>query len=282
VVFNWPRLEAESLRDQYDGDYYVFNLPPARRWARAAQLYLEYLRPLEDQPHRRLLEVGCARGDLLALASHRGWNGHGVEISPQAARLAVTEHNLPVDLGTLESRREDLGLFDVVIATDVIEHVPSPRPFLEAIRQTLRPGGIAILETPNFGSLWRRLAGPYWIGLNRFHLFLFSASSLLRLMRDCGFHACRASSTTHTAYTHWGNRPEIDCLVRHLPAGLRWRAQRGLNQATPTGLGADLWRNPPQSLDEACDRIASCSSKRSRWSRFASLAGDNLAVTGQA
>jgi SAM-dependent methyltransferase len=282
VAFNWPQLPPDSIRGQYDADYYIFSLPPGRRWARAAQLYLEYLHPLEGMDGRRLLDVGCGRGDLLALARRRGWDVQGIEISPEPARRALAEHGVPVEIGTIEEKGLELRPFDVAIATDVIEHVTSPRGFLAAMHAVLRPGGLAILETPNLGGFWSKVGGPCWIGLNRFHVFLFTPSSLMRLMRSCGFNSCRATSCTHTAYAQWGNRPELGGFIRPLPAALRWRLQRGLNDATPRSRGTDLWRNPPHCLEEALERIAGAAQRGDSLRGMGRLAGDNLCVTGRA
>lgn len=280
VVFNWPQLPDDQIGDQYDSDYYIFSLPPARRWARAAQLYIEQLLPLEPAEGRRLLEVGCAQGDLLAIARKRGWNVHGIEISPEPSARARRAYGIPVEVGTLEEVGPTLGRFDVAIATDVIEHVPSPRRFLEAMRAVLHPGGLAIIETPNAGGLWSRVGGRRWIGYNRFHLFLFDPGSLIRLMRACGFRNCRASTSTHSAHALWGQRPELSVLVDRLPAALRWRATRGLNRLTPASRALDMWLDPPTSLETALERVARQPSVdrgpvSRRWT------GDNLAVVGR-
>jgi 2-polyprenyl-3-methyl-5-hydroxy-6-metoxy-1,4-benzoquinol methylase len=282
IAFNWPQLPPASIHGQYDAGYYIFTLPPKRRWARATQLYLEYLHPLEGTNGQRLLDVGCAQGDLLALARERGWDVQGIELSPEPARRARLEHGIPVEIGTLEETGPGLGLFDVVIATDVIEHVTSPGRFLGAVHTVLRTGGQAIVETPNFGGFWSKMGGARWIGLNRFHIFLFAAAGLVRLMRASGFHSCRASSCTHTAHAHWGDRPELGNFIRPLPAALRWRVQRELNKLTPSSLGAELWQDPPRTMEEALDKIARTAPHRGRTRRLASLAGDNLCVTGVA
>jgi SAM-dependent methyltransferase len=55
-----------------------------------------------------------------------------------------------------------LGTFDAVVAAAVIEHVPhTPRQFLRAIFERVRPGGLLLLDTPNLTRYWnrRRLEG---------------------------------------------------------------------------------------------------------------------------
>jgi 2-polyprenyl-3-methyl-5-hydroxy-6-metoxy-1,4-benzoquinol methylase len=281
LVFNAPRLSADEIRQQYDGEYYVFNESPARRWARATQLYIEHLLALENRgPGRRLLEVGCAGGELLALARQRGWQVVGVEISPQATRAAVAEHGLDVRAGTLEEHAAHIGRFDVALANDVIEHLASPRPFIRLLHGLLRPGGWVSLETPNWGGFWRRVGGRRWLGLNRFHISLFDAGSLLKLMGDCGFKNCIAGSSTNLAYACWSSRPEITSITKRLPAGLRWRSERLLGRLSPPSFALELRRDPPACLQESLAHIARVEPARAGVSRH--LRGDNLTVIGRA
>ncbi len=281
AAFNAPRLDATAIRDQYDGDYYVFNESPARRWARATQLYVEHLLPLETQTaHRRLLEIGCAGGELLAIARARGWQTQGIEISPQAAQSARDEHGLDVRTGTLEEHADAVHRPCVAVANDVLEHVLSPHGFLATLRRILEPGGWISLETPNWGGAWRRLGGPRWLGINRFHIFLFNAGSLLRLMHQAGFRNCRTRSSTNLAYTGWGSRPELAGLLARVPAGLRWRAERWLNGLTPRSFARRLHANPPDGIEPALACIRTV--ERAPASVSGHTLGDNLTVIGRA
>lgn len=280
-VFNHPRLSSRQIRDQYDGAYYVFHEDPARRWGRATQLYIEHLLPLEKRVNaRRLLEIGCAGGELLALARQRGWQVLGIEISPQAAASARREHDLDVRTGTLEEQRANIGRFDVAIANDVIEHMASPRSFLAMLHGVLTSGGWLSIETPNWGSFWRRVGGGRWLGLNRYHISLFDARSLLQLLRSCGFRPCIAGSSTNLAYASWSSRPEVAVLMDRLPPWLRWRCMKLADRLTPRSEPLAIHRNPPASLPEALSRIADSNPARAGVSR--KLYGDNLTVIGRA
>jgi 2-polyprenyl-3-methyl-5-hydroxy-6-metoxy-1,4-benzoquinol methylase len=279
LVFNWPQLPGESIREQYNGDYYVFGESPGRRWMRATQLYLSHLYPLEGRSGgRRLLEVGCARGELLAIARARGWEVEGIEISAAAAEAARSDYGLPIVTGALETHAASLGGYDVVIATDVIEHVTSPRRFVQAAYRVLCPGGTVVIETPNWGGFWRRVGRRHWLGLNRFHLFLFDGRSLRALMGSCGFADCRLGSTTNAAHARWGDRSETHALLAKLPAGLQWRMKRWLNGLTVSSMETGLQGDPIGSLDEAVrgvDRLGRCG-RLGRPGRH--LWGDNLVV----
>jgi len=282
ALVNWPRLHPDQIRDQYNSDYYVFSEPPARRWSRTTQLYLDHLYPLEGQTcGRRLLDVGCACGELLALARLRGWDTYGVELSPHAAAAARERFDLPVYVGTLEEQNGRVGTFDVIIATDVIEHVPSPRQFVRTIHDRLNPGGVAILETPNWGGRWRRFGGRRWIGYNRFHIFLFDGRSLSQLMKAGGFTQYSMYSTTHTGHVRWGQRPELLWLMNNLPGGLRWRTQKWLNQLTPKSQATRLQDHPPRSCREAAEWIEQWRRADVESDRSSRLTGDNLAVVAR-
>lgn len=293
LVFNWPRLKPEQMRQQYDGNYYVFNSRPEHRWSRATQLYLNYLAPLEPcHSYRRLLEIGCAQGHLLAIAEGRGWQVEGVEISAEATCTARSEFGLSVHPGTLEEQPDAIGLFDVVVATDVIEHIANPRGFLRAVRHRLRAGGLAVIETPNWGGVWRRLGGRRWLGLNRFHISLFDGPCLTRLMRQCGFRPTATFTTTNTVWSDWEDRPELMSVLPLLPRGLQWRVRDRLSRLTPRTRERRLRQKPPTSLSAALDHIASSRQEHTgkdgnhetdapfpadRW-----LMKDNLAVIGLA
>jgi len=282
LVMNWPRLSPDAIRACYDGDYYVFSSPPAQRWSRATHLYASLLLPLEARVRgSRLLEVGCARGELLALAAARGWQVHGIELSPEAARSAKADYGVPVTVGPLEGRNGERELFDVVIATDVIEHVPSPRAFLLAVRPVVNNGGYVIIQTPNWGSGWRRLAGRRWLGINEFHLFLFNAACLRRLIRQCGFSQCKAHSVANPSCVEWGCRRELAMFRNSLPEALKWRAEYWLNRITPRSLATTLQRDPPADFQEALARIKQLEHGDIRTANARRVTGDNLVVVGR-
>lgn len=285
LVFNWPRLPDTAVHDQYDGDYYVFSEPPARRWNRAVQLYVQHLLPLERAGQRRtLLDIGCSRGELLALARERGWTVTGIELSSEAAQQAQDDYDLDVRVGTIEDHAASLTPFDTVISNDVIEHVLSPRDFLQCVRQVVARGGCGIIETPNWGSAWRRIGRRRWLGLNRFHIYLFDAQNLPRLMTACGFRDCHAVTSTHSAYAAWGVRPELAPALSALPAGIRWRAEATLNRLTPSSLAMRLRAEPPPTLDAALRQIDDLAREKPSHASALDRAGlgDNLAVIGHA
>jgi len=139
---------------------------------------LELVRPLRN---RRLLEIGCATGELLALARARGAHTLGLDLSPQAACLARERHGLEVRRGAIEDAGLPAQAFDVVLALEVIEHVISPTRFLAQIARLLMPNGLAALSTPNYRHGQR--CGKQWQGFHTSfeHLYFLSSGVLMRM-----------------------------------------------------------------------------------------------------
>ena len=102
--------------------------------------------------HAPVLDVGCGRGELLELLRASGVEAKGVDLDAGMVRRCQ-EKGLPVELGdgvaTVSSASP--GSLGAVVAAQVIEHLPYAElvEFLRALRRTLAPGGIAILETVN-------------------------------------------------------------------------------------------------------------------------------------
>lgn len=134
----------------------------------------------------RLLEVGCARGDFLRVAREH-FAVFGVEPNPDLADFA--RFVAPVHAGVVETApwRD----FDVIASFHVIEHVDSPRRFIAAIRERLRPGGLVVIETPNIQSLAFRVFGRHWRQFIPEHYFFFEPRTITRLFRDEGLKVDR-------------------------------------------------------------------------------------------
>jgi ubiquinone/menaquinone biosynthesis C-methylase UbiE len=138
----------------------------------------------------RVLDLGCGAGAFSALAAASGASTTGVDVAEAAlehARSAYPELEfrlVPFD-GPLPF---DDSSFDLVWASEVIEHVADTAAWLSEVRRVLAPRGRLLITTPSHGRL-RLLVH----GIERYsepqgdHLHLYTLRSLRELLRDFEF-----------------------------------------------------------------------------------------------
>ncbi len=149
----------------------------------------------------RLLDVGCATGRLMELATSRGWEVSGVELSPTLARKAA--ELLPdaqiVSAGIMEAQGLPPEGFQAIAALDVVEHVLDPLAFAQRLRELLAPGGAVLLHTPNTSGLRARLQGERWnMRISAYHYHLGTPEGFRALARRAGFASLGHRTTSGT------------------------------------------------------------------------------------
>lgn len=100
-------------------------------------------------------EIGCGAGSLLAELRSAGYAVSGIEPNPFAVRHVFDAYGIDVQEGLFDG----VGLrADIVIAIDVLEHVPEPRQFFHAMIGATTPGGGIALRVPTIDRhQWRFL-----------------------------------------------------------------------------------------------------------------------------
>lgn len=198
LVYVTPRLKPEVLPHVYDEGYWTSEGPKNRGYAdyRSQEpLYLKTFRKRFSLIERykpepgRLLDVGCAAGFFLKVASEKGWEVDGVELSAEIAAHAREDYGFEqVHVGTLESASYEPHSFDLLTMWDVVEHVPDPAAFLAEARNHLKPDGLLILETQNVSSAFAERMGPKWQHYKHLeHLYHFDPKTIRRLLDEAGF-----------------------------------------------------------------------------------------------
>ncbi len=103
-----------------------------------------------DKKSAKILEIGSGLGYLTYALNKAGYNVTGLDVSQTAVDEAAHtfgDHYICKDL--FEYSESNPESYDIVILTEVIEHVGKPLDFTAAIIKLLKPGGRAIITTPN-------------------------------------------------------------------------------------------------------------------------------------
>lgn len=141
-----------------------------------------------------IFELGCGNGANAGYLASKGYTICGVD--PSESGIAIAKQNFPdcqLELGSTEDNLAKwFGQFDVVLSLEVIEHVYSPKQYVEVVRALLKPGGVAIISTP-YHSYLKNLAltgkmdehfTALWEGG---HIKFWSAKTLGLLFEGVGF-----------------------------------------------------------------------------------------------
>ena len=117
---------------------------PGRRWPAKNALVASLV-----APDSSILDVGCGNGGMLRDLQAKGFSAlHGLEISSYAIdRLAAC--GIKMHYGNLPLIPLPVAMFDVVIASQVLEHIIRRRRFVTEISRVLRPGGQAFFFVPD-------------------------------------------------------------------------------------------------------------------------------------
>ena len=142
-----------------------------------------------------LLDIGFGAGSLLDEAKLQGWNVRGIEVSQPAFEQA-RRNGFDVYCGTIRDAAYPDSFFDVVCASEILEHLPEPEAELHEIARILRPGGLFWGTTPSARSLSFRLMGPQWTTISPpEHTQLYSPSGIEKLLSDAGFVDVRVTTS---------------------------------------------------------------------------------------
>ena len=135
----------------------------------------------------RILDMGCGYGAFLETAQKKGWEVYGTEFSDKAIEIAEAK-GIKVAKAGFSVKDFEPGFFDLITASEVIEHLPDPCRAISEIKEGVREGGAVYFTTPNFDSLLRYRLGPeYNIIDHPEHLSYFNRKSLHHCMKKNGF-----------------------------------------------------------------------------------------------
>jgi SAM-dependent methyltransferase len=177
---------GRAIRDYYED---LWERLPAELEPPSFKRRLAFLRGAL-RPEDRALDLGSGAGDFTAAMTEAGATAIGVEVAEAALKRARERHAgqdfrlVPLD-GPLPF--ED-GSFDLVWASEVIEHVTDTARWLSEVRRVLVPGGRLLVTTPSHGRLRVALGG-----IEQFseplgdHLHLYTKRSLRTLLDEFAF-----------------------------------------------------------------------------------------------
>jgi 2-polyprenyl-3-methyl-5-hydroxy-6-metoxy-1,4-benzoquinol methylase len=195
AVYQNPSPVFEDLRRRYGEGYFTYEQENERNFFHLMELGLKDVdfdaRTARLPRPRTFLDIGCATGMLLESMKRKGWTVKGVDICRESAEYGKLTRGVDIFPGTLQEAGFPDDSFSVIHFSHLIEHVPDPRGFLRDVRRILKPGGFAVITTPNVDGFQARLFKKGWRSAIADHLVLFSRHTLGRVLGESGFHTLK-------------------------------------------------------------------------------------------
>jgi len=144
---------------------------------------------LEKYPkNSKILDIGCSGGPLISSLNKIGFNNiYGIDISEEAIKICEKRglRNVLLMRGEkIDFKNEE---FDVIIASDILEHVKDENIALKEWRRILRRNGKMIVFVPAFNFLWSSHDEQ------NHHYRRYSKATLAKSLKEADFSIERAS-----------------------------------------------------------------------------------------
>jgi 2-polyprenyl-3-methyl-5-hydroxy-6-metoxy-1,4-benzoquinol methylase len=145
----------------------------------------------------RILDIGFGNGSLSNFIAQQGYEVVGVEESQSGVKIA--QQSYPdckfIAASIYDFPYEQLeNSFDIIISTEVIEHLPYPRELAKVAKRCLKNDGTVILTTPYHGyfknlvlAITGKLDKHFTVLWDGGHIKFFSVKTLSTLLIEGGF-----------------------------------------------------------------------------------------------
>jgi SAM-dependent methyltransferase len=200
--------------------------------------------------NKRILEIGCGKGDFLALLCELGHNsGVGIDPAYIKGRVKSEASDRMTFIQDYYSERYANYHGDLVCCRHTLEHIYNTAEFVNSVRRTIgnRLDTIVFFEVPDVTRVLRELA--FW-DIYYEHCSYFSLGSLARLFRSCKFEVIDLSTDFGDQYllieakpvSHRSNKMhELEESVRETAKNVKHFSTHCLDKL-------DQWKNRLQQI----------------------------------
>lgn len=191
-IFSQRIPSMDELVDYYSNNY--------ERTSYLSPITIKRFNEILDrlEPFRKtgkLLDVGAGYGFFMEIAQKRGWDVYGTELTNEAVQHCESK-GLKMFKGEFHKIDFEKESFDAIVSIEVIEHVNTPKEYVNQAQNILRKNGVLYLTTPNFNSFLRyRLKEQYNVIEYPNHLCYYTPQTLQSLFTSNGFNKVDMKTT---------------------------------------------------------------------------------------
>ncbi len=207
LVYAIPKESIQEIHHDYETMVDPAYLEEEAGRREQAKAILEFIARYKNVGS--VLDIGCGPAFFLDEAKKAGWQPQGVDLSAWSKEYAAKQFGILVHKGSLEEAHFPDRSFDAVVMNDFIEHVENPAAVLTEVRRILKNDGVIYLSTPDIDSFLSKLLKAKWWGINKYHLFYFSRTTLEKMFHQIGFKAVKYAPYPRIfSWNYWVKRLE--------------------------------------------------------------------------
>lgn len=187
----------KQVYDRYYEHFVRLNTPTEEAFKSMAKSYaVWYKKFLASDKDAKILDIGCGMGHFLYFLKSQGYsNFFGIDISEQQVRFVKENITGNVAVADVFDFLKENGLFHVIVANDVIEHIPKERllEFLHLVFDSLEMEAALFIKTDNMSNPFG-LRGRY---MDITHETGFTEHSLFEVLNAAGFQNIHLMGADH-------------------------------------------------------------------------------------
>lgn len=155
---------------------------------------------LKENKNKLILDVGCGNGEMANLLINEGYNVYGTDGSITGIEIAKTRNSDRFFVQDINSAELPIELqnkkFDLIISTEVIEHLYNPRGYIEFCKNILLQNkkGEIIISTPYHGyfknlalAITGKMDSHFTVLWDGGHIKFWSIKTITQLLEEFGF-----------------------------------------------------------------------------------------------
>jgi cyclopropane fatty-acyl-phospholipid synthase-like methyltransferase len=144
---------------------------------------------------KKIIEIGCGRGEYLSIMSQVGAETYGLEYSKDSVNQCI-KSGLRAQAGFIENEKHKIrgAPFDAFFILNFFEHLPSPNDLLRVVSNNLKDDAVGIVEVPNFDMILKK---KLFSEFTTDHLMYFTKDTLTTALALNGFDVLECNEVWH-------------------------------------------------------------------------------------
>jgi 2-polyprenyl-3-methyl-5-hydroxy-6-metoxy-1,4-benzoquinol methylase len=233
LVFFSPRLSKDYIEKLYSEDK-LDQLSHNKAYSEEDKIEFNQRLGIAAKYGRKgsVLDMGCSTGTFLLCCKEKKYKQlYGVDLNRKTNDYCKKQLGLDVGISLPKKK------FDLIHASDLIEHLQEPDSFIKSIRQNLNDNGLIMLTTPNINNPVNKLVNIK----PREHLYYFSRKTIRVLLEKNGFEVLLIKSRNrYHPLKHLANTSSADRLKEVIKLILALKLDGIVNKLVLKNLYLDL------------------------------------------